>query len=59
MEHYLIGKWADVKHSFETLKTMAIKRYRLTRENDLKKQIKNHQRELEDMDNHIFDRFGA
>ena len=59
MEHYLIGKWADVKHSFEELKEMAKKRYRATRENELKKYIKNSQRELEDMDTHVFDRFGA
>ena len=58
MEKYLIGKWADVRQSFEQLKTKAMKRYKVIRENELKKEMKRCQRELEDMDSILIDRFG-
>ena len=58
MEYYLIGKWGDVRKSFEELKEMAVRRYRIIRTNELNKYIKNYQRELEDMDIQIIEKFG-
>jgi hypothetical protein len=54
---YLLGKWADVKHTFEQLKTMAMKRYKLQEEHELKKRIKDAQRELDDLESKTFERF--
>jgi len=47
---YLIGKWADVKHSFKELSKMAKERFLNKKTIDLKKTIKNAQRELDDLD---------
>jgi hypothetical protein len=58
MEFYLIGKWGDVRKSFEELKEMAVKRFRITRKNELEKYIKQYTRELEDIENQIVDKFG-
>jgi hypothetical protein len=54
---YLLGKWADVKHSFEELKQIATKRYILEEQNDLKKKIRDAQRELDDLQQKAFDKF--
>lgn len=54
---YLLGKWADVKHSFEKLKEMAIKRYKIEQGHEYKKRIKEAQRELDDLDVKAFERF--
>lgn len=55
---YLIGKWADVKHSFEELKEMAKKRYIATESNSIKKTIKDEQRKLDDLEYTAFEMFG-
>lgn len=56
---YLLGKWADVKHSFEGLKEMATKRYIAEQGNEYRKKIKDAQRCLDDLETEAFDRFGA
>ncbi|MFA5234149.1 MAG: hypothetical protein WC390_07100 [Sulfurimonas sp.] len=55
--NYLLGKWADVKHSFEELKEMAIKRYIAEKSNNYKKQIKEAERGLIDLETEAFDKF--
>lgn len=57
MEHYLLGKWADVKHSFKELKEMATSRFVQEKENECKKKIKEAQRELDDLTALAFDQF--
>lgn len=59
LKHYLLGKWADVKHSFEELKQMAQKRYIQEKGNDLRKKIKEAERELIDLETKAFDLFNA
>lgn len=54
---YLLGKWADVKHSFEELKQMASKRYIQQQGNDYRKKIKEAQRGLDDLEIEAFDKF--
>lgn len=54
---YLLGKWADVKHSFEELKEMAMKRYKMEQGHEFKKRIKDAQRELDDLEVKTFERF--
>jgi hypothetical protein len=56
-EHYLIGKWADVKHSFEQLKEMATKRYLAEQGNSFRRQIKEAQRGLDDLETSAFNKF--
>lgn len=56
-QRYLLGKWADVKHSFEELKEMATKRYIAEKGNELRKQIKETQRQLDDIESNAFDQF--
>ena len=55
--HYLLGKWADVKHSFEELKKMAIKRETEFLTNSLMKEIKTAQRKLDDITSDVFEKF--
>lgn len=55
--YYLLGKWADVKHSFEELKEMATKRFLAQEGNELRKKIKEAQRELDDLETTAFDKF--
>lgn len=55
---YLIGKWGDVKHSFETLKEMARKRFIAMESIEFKRRIKEAQRGLDDLEQSAFDRFG-
>lgn len=57
VKRYLLGKWADVKHSFEELKDMATKRYIAEKGNDYRKQIKQAQRGLDDLETEAFDKF--
>jgi hypothetical protein len=49
-QYYLIGKWADVKHSFDELKKMAKERFIERKGYELKKTIKEKQRELDDLE---------
>lgn len=56
-EHYLIGKWADVKRSWGELKEMAIERFMAIEGNEFRKQIKNAERGLEDLETSAFDKF--
>jgi hypothetical protein len=46
-----------LKHSFEKLKEMAIKRYKIEQGHEYKKRIKEAQRELDDLDVKAFERF--
>ncbi len=55
---YLIGKWSDMKRSFAELKEIAVKRYISEQSNELEKQIKEKKRELDDLKQSAFDRFG-
>jgi len=54
---YLLGRWADVKSSFEELKEKAVKRFLESRTIDLKKTIRDCQRSLEDMEHTIKQQF--
>jgi hypothetical protein len=54
---YLLGKWADVRHSFDELKEMAKKRYVEEKGNDYRKQIKDAERRLIDLETEAFDKF--
>lgn len=54
---YLLGRWADVKQSFEELTERAIKRHKAERENYLRREIIRHQRELDDLQTEAFERF--
>lgn len=56
-KHYLIGKWADVKHSFDELRQMAIKRFVDEKGNEYRKQIKEAERGLMDLENEAFEKF--
>jgi len=56
-QHYLLGRWADVKHSFEELKQMAIDRYISEESNELTKTIRDCQRKLDDIKLTAFDKF--
>lgn len=55
--HYLLGKWADVRHSFEELKEMAKKRFIDSEGNELRKTIKESERKLSDLESSAFDKF--
>jgi hypothetical protein len=55
--HYLIGRWADVKRSLSELKQMATDRYIGEQDNDFKKQIKDAQRGIDDLESKAFERF--
>jgi hypothetical protein len=54
---YLIGKWADMKHSLEELKQMAVQRFIAEQGNQYNKQIKEAQRKLADIETDAFDKF--
>jgi len=56
-KYYLLGKWADVKRSFDELKEMATKRYIANKGNEYRKQIKEAQRELDDLETNAFEQF--
>jgi hypothetical protein len=55
--YYLIGKWADVKRSWEELKEMATKRFIAQKSNEYHKAIKEAQRGLQDIETQAFDNF--
>lgn len=57
-KYYLIGKWADVKRSFEELKNLAIARYKSELKEDVDRRVKEAKRDLEDIDNKCFEKFG-
>ena len=54
---YLLGKWADVKHSFDDLKQMATKRFIAQKGNEYRKQIKEAKRSLDDLETEAFKHF--
>jgi len=54
---YLMGKWADVKHSFDELKQMAVKRFQEFEGNKLKHEIVKAQRALLDLETLAFEKF--
>jgi hypothetical protein len=56
-KYYLLGKWADIKHSFDDLKTMATKRFVEEKGNEFRKQIKEAERGLIDLETEAFDKF--
>ena len=56
-KYYLLGKWADVKHSFDDLKEMAKKRYIEQKGNEYRKQIKEAKRSLDDLETEAFEKF--
>lgn len=55
--HYLLGKWADVRASFEELKERAVKRYKSSKESEIKKSIRDYQRQLEDLEHDAEQKF--
>lgn len=55
--YYLLGKWADVKRSFDELKEMAKKRFIEEQGNELRKKIKEAERALIDLETEAFDKF--
>ena len=56
-EHYLLGKWADVKQSFDELKERATKRYIEENGAAFRSQIKSYQNQLDDLENTAIERF--
>ncbi len=56
---YLLGKWADVKHSFEELMQMAAKRFMQEDKARLMKIIKDAQRSLDDLEVTAFEKFAS
>lgn len=56
-QYYLLGKWADVKHSWDELKEMATKRFIAEKSNEYHNKIKEAKRGLEDIKNEAFDAF--
>jgi len=56
-QHYLIGKWADVKRSWKELKEIATERFIAQRGNEYHNQIKEAKRGLEDLEMEAFDKF--
>jgi hypothetical protein len=57
VQKYLLGKWGDVKRSFDELRELAEQRYRKEKEHNIKDTIKRAERELLDLDSEIFNRF--
>lgn len=57
--YYLLGKWADVKHSFQELKDMATKRFMEERGVKLRREIKEAQRGLDDLEVEAMGRFAG
>lgn len=58
-KHYLLGKWADVKASFEELKQRAIKRFKAEKITTANTQINYYKRQIEDVDIEATNKFGA
>lgn len=57
-QQYLIGKWSDMKRSFDELKEMAVTRFMKEEATAINKRIKEAQRELADLKQSAFDKFG-
>lgn len=57
--YYLLGKWADVKHSFEELMQMAAKRFMQEEKSRLSKVMKETQRALDDLEVAAFEKFSS
>lgn len=55
--YYLLGKWADVKHTWAELRDMAIERFKSSKVNECNKAILEAKRSLEDLDIQAFDKF--
>lgn len=55
---YLIGKWGDVKRSFEDLKKMAANRYFIEQTNSYRQTIKTYQGYLDNLKEETFRKFG-
>lgn len=55
--YYLIGKWADVKRSWDELKEMATKRFIDQKSHEYKKAIVEAQRGLQDIETEAFEKF--
>lgn len=58
-ENYLLGKWADVKQSFEELTERATKRFIAEEGNAFRKKIKEAQRGLDDLEVAAFEKFNG
>jgi hypothetical protein len=56
-QFYLIGKWADVKHSWKELREMAAERFIAMKGNEYEKMIVAGKRGLEDLKAEAFDKF--
>lgn len=56
---YLLGKWADVKHSFEELTKMATKRFIQEKSHVYQAEIVKNQRALDDLKSEAFTKFGS
>jgi len=59
MEAYLLGKWADVRRSFEELTQMATKRFIQEKGHEYRKTLKDTQRRLDDLEIEAFEKFGT
>lgn len=57
--YYLLGKWADVKHSFKELIALARERYVSELGVQLRKELKETQRKLDDLELTASERFGS
>lgn len=58
-EKYLIGRWADVKASLDNLIDRAKKLFTQSETLRLKKEVRDRQRELEDLENTVEQKFGG
>ena len=56
-QYYLLGKWADVKRSFEELTEMAVKRYTKEQTHSYERTIKSYQDYIANIPNDIQNRF--
>lgn len=59
MEKYILGKWGDVKRTFEELTCLAKIRFKAEQTTSLKENIKRYTRQLEDIDEEIENKFGT
>ncbi|MGJ1362930.1 hypothetical protein ACR79B_20540 [Sphingobacterium spiritivorum] len=58
MEKYIIGKWGDVKRSFEELTELASNRWLKRKKVEYSQLMKDYQRKLEDIENECYNTFG-
>jgi hypothetical protein len=57
-EYYLLARWGDMARSFEDLKKMAIEKFTKRTTEEKKEQIRQAQRELEDIESNALKQFG-